>query len=1203
VAVELFASDRATTTVSSGGTTAPAGGTQETWTVASSAMFGAASTGVSQFHVADPAAPTEIVAVTNVSGTTWTVTRGAESTTPVTHAAGFTVYQVVTTAGLGAFAQAGNGDLGGTGAAPTVTSTHLSAALPVNQGGTGSTTRNFAGLLTPVAVKTTTYSAAAGDFVPCDTTSGGFTVTLPNAPADLAVVGVKQVIQGGTNTVTVACAGSDVFNKTGGGTTATLTLLAQGMLLQYKAAGGIWYVYADDLALSQLDTRYMPVVYAVNYGAKPDSLVVGDAAMTATSATLTSATAGFTSASAGKTVNVTGAGAAGAMLTTTISAFVNSTTVTLAATASTTVSNARASIYGADQTANLQAAINATPVGGTCVLAVPNSYAAYLVTGSLKLYGATASSPVPVKLAGWADRGDVGAHLLASTAFPQKPVIDASTKYAPGGTATQFSFGEIENLYIDLADVPTATGAVGIYYDRIQQFLETKVKVRGGACGRVTGWANNLRFFQPECFNASDSYWKWLTSYSADAPWDTANAGNTVGPGQTYGDPIQFELIYPYNYLTAGALGITANAFYTIRAGNDFQIIGGHSLRTPGIAAYVLNGLNVDFSQFSPAKNLFMFTDMHEIDGSFDNAGNGAGVSLNNAVVAAFGDNYWASSAPVGEAGMWSLKLTNCADITVGQGKWNGLGVLLDGVNTQLNFVETRFTQSKGGFVYNSKAAGTLDSTMNALTLPQASIAVDNMTGTLPAAGSLMVATTASGPQSVTYTGQSTAGSVTTFTGCTGGSGTLATGGVVVLQSVTSSRFTQRYYAGALADNAETLAALAQASPGQARSPLLLLGNANTAALQISRAMDGKAWSMQMDTSATGTLQFKNPEGSTKLQLSDSGNLTPGNAIAITAGGTGQTTQQAAINALTGTQSSGKVLRSDGANATLAVIQAGDVPTLNQNTSGTAAGLSATLAVGSGGTGQVSAAAAYNALSPMTTTGDIEYESGASTASRLAGPTSATKNFLTSTGTGAAAQAPAWGTIAAGDLPAATTSTQGAIILTGTAGDIQPIGTSAVAGSSTKCAPANHVHSWGQAAPAGFTPANPTATASTTLVMMGLGSTCAYTPTGSGLVLVNVTGYGFINTTLTFMTVGARYGTGTAPVNGAAVSGTRFGAVGDPQIRGNNTGTNNSTAFAFTALLTLTPSTAYWFDIAAATNNAADTAQIQNVSMSFVELP
>jgi hypothetical protein len=70
------------------------------------ASFPAANSGAAlpnQFHVIDPAAPTEIIAVTNVSGATWTVTRGAggtDGTTPVAHAAGFTVQQVVTAGGL-----------------------------------------------------------------------------------------------------------------------------------------------------------------------------------------------------------------------------------------------------------------------------------------------------------------------------------------------------------------------------------------------------------------------------------------------------------------------------------------------------------------------------------------------------------------------------------------------------------------------------------------------------------------------------------------------------------------------------------------------------------------------------------------------------------------------------------------------------------------------------------------------------------------------------------------------------------------------------------------------------------------------------------------------------------------------------------------------------------------------------------------------
>ncbi len=79
--------------------------------------------------------------------------------------------------------------------------------------------------------------------------------------------------------------------------------------------------------------------------------------------------------------------------------------------------------------------------------------------------------------------------------------------------------------------------------------------------------------------------------------------------------------------------------------------------------------------------------------------------------------------------------------------------------------------------------------------------------------------------------------------------------------------------------------------------------------------------------------------------------------------------------------------------------------------------LSVPVSIADGGTGQTTAAAAFGALMPLTTTGDILYASAASTAARLAGPTSATRQYLTSTGTGTAAQAPAWSTIAAADMP------------------------------------------------------------------------------------------------------------------------------------------------------------------------------------------
>lgn len=79
-----------------------------------------------------------------------------------------------------------------------------------------------------------------------------------------------------------------------------------------------------------------------------------------------------------------------------------------------------------------------------------------------------------------------------------------------------------------------------------------------------------------------------------------------------------------------------------------------------------------------------------------------------------------------------------------------------------------------------------------------------------------------------------------------------------------------------------------------------------------------------------------------------SGLTTP---LSIVQGGTGGSTAQASINALVGNVLAGKFLRGDGTNATMSNIQVSDVPTLNQNTTGSAGSLSATLAVGQGGTG------------------------------------------------------------------------------------------------------------------------------------------------------------------------------------------------------------------------------------------------------------
>jgi hypothetical protein len=115
--------------------------------------------------------------------------------------------------------------------------------------------------LSPVSVVTngaSPYSAPAGSFVPVDASGGNVTVTLPYQPANNTRIEIKMINTASTNAVTINSGGvSDVFNKSGGATSETLSLLNQALMLQYVSSSGIWYIQSDDLALSQLDTRYL----------------------------------------------------------------------------------------------------------------------------------------------------------------------------------------------------------------------------------------------------------------------------------------------------------------------------------------------------------------------------------------------------------------------------------------------------------------------------------------------------------------------------------------------------------------------------------------------------------------------------------------------------------------------------------------------------------------------------------------------------------------------------------------------------------------------------------------------------------------------------------------------------------------------------------------------------------------------------------
>jgi hypothetical protein len=90
-------------------------------------------------------------------------------------------------------------------------------------------------------------------------------------------VAVKHILQGGTNTITVACGGSDVINRAGGATSTTLRLLAEAAMLVYDAATAIWTIVADDVPIAQLDLRY---AIKAAYASAADAVAITPALVT-----------------------------------------------------------------------------------------------------------------------------------------------------------------------------------------------------------------------------------------------------------------------------------------------------------------------------------------------------------------------------------------------------------------------------------------------------------------------------------------------------------------------------------------------------------------------------------------------------------------------------------------------------------------------------------------------------------------------------------------------------------------------------------------------------------------------------------------------------------------------------------------------------------------------------------------------------------
>ena len=230
---------------------------------------------------------------------------------------------------------------------------------------------------------------------------------------------------------------------------------------------------------------------------------------------------------------------------------------------------------------------------------------------------------------------------------------------------------------------------------------------------------------------------------------------------------------------------------------------------------------------------------------------------------------------------------------------------------------------------------------------------------------------------------------------------------------------------------------------GAVTSGSYLRGNGTNVVMSTIQVTDVPTLNQNTTGTASNITASSNSTLTTLSSLSLPGSQVSGNisgnaanvtdTVAIANGGTGQTTQAAALTALSGTQSSGKYLRSDGTNTALASIVASDVPTLNQSTTGSAATLTtpraiygnnfdgsaaltqiiastyggtgngftkfsgattaektytlpdatttilttnSAVTIGQGGTGQSGKTAAFDALSPTTTKGDLIVNNG-----------------------------------------------------------------------------------------------------------------------------------------------------------------------------------------------------------------------------------
>jgi trimeric autotransporter adhesin len=200
---------------------------------------------------------------------------------------------------------------------------------------------------------------------------------------------------------------------------------------------------------------------------------------------------------------------------------------------------------------------------------------------------------------------------------------------------------------------------------------------------------------------------------------------------------------------------------------------------------------------------------------------------------------------------------------------------------------------------------------------------------------------------------------------------------------------------------------------------------------------------------------------------------------------------------------------------------------------------------------------------PMTTVGDTLYEGTGPAVARLPGNTTATKNFLTQTGTGSASAAPAWGTLASGDIPANAANTSGNAATATAASGLKSATTTVAVSAATAPASGQVLTASSSTAASWVTPSG-----SGSLPLTTLGDTLYEngTPAPAALAGNTTTTKKFLTQTGTGSVSAApawgALASGDIPANAANTSGTAANVTGTVAVANGGSGVTSLTAYA-----------------------------------------